>query len=106
MKALRAVAGVLTALALSGASAQPAPLPRPIEINQARLAELEQLRGVGPELGERIVTLRQQRPFRDWPDLVARLAGLGPRSAAQWSDQGLRVNGEPWRASAASPLTP
>ena len=89
-----ALGSLLAALALGGASAQTP--GRTVDVNQARISDLEQLRGIGPDLSERIVALRQQRAFRDWADLIARVPGLGERSAAALSAQGLRVNAQAW----------
>jgi competence protein ComEA len=65
----------------------------PIEINSANLAELEALSGVGTALAARIVAERAKQPFIGWSDAQRRIKGLGPRMAAQLSDQGLTVNG-------------
>lgn len=89
-----ALASLIAALVLGSAGAQPS--ARTVDVNEARIADLEQLRGIGPELSERIVALRQQRLFRDWADLIARVPGLGERSAAALSAQGLRVYAQPW----------
>jgi competence protein ComEA len=68
----------------------------PLDINAASLAQLEALGGAGTALAARIVEERARRPFADWSDAQARLKGLGPKLAAQLSDQGLTVNGVPY----------
>jgi competence protein ComEA len=64
-----------------------------LELNSASLAQLEALGGVGTALAARVIEERSKRPFADWSDAQRRIKGLGPRMAAQLSDQGLTVNG-------------
>lgn len=91
---------LLAALLLPlGAPAQ-SPL---LELNQADRAELESLPGIGPQLAERLLAERAQSPFRDWPDLLRRVRGLGPRLAHRLSQAGLRVNGQAHEAPATPP---
>lgn len=82
-----------------------APALASLDINRATQAELEQLRGVGPQLSERILAARQGRPFTDWDDLRGRVAGLGPAQAARLSREGLTVAGAAYAAT-DSMLTP
>lgn len=72
------------------------------EVNTANQAELEQVKGVGPQLSTRILAERIQAPFRDWADLQARLKGIGPAKAQRLSDAGLTVQGRHWPAAPAS----
>jgi competence protein ComEA len=67
-----------------------------VEINQASLTEVEAVTGIGTALAERIDEARRSGGFRDWPDLIARVRGLGPASAARLSAAGLRVDGRPY----------
>jgi competence protein ComEA len=67
-----------------------------LDLNSASLAQLEALGGVGTALAARMIDERAQRPFADWADAQKRLKGLGPKLAAQLSDQGLTVNGAPY----------
>ena len=64
-----------------------------VEANQASLADLEAMPGVGTAVAERIVEARTSRPFADWADLIRRVKGIGPGNAARLSAQGLTVNG-------------
>jgi competence protein ComEA len=75
-------------------SAVPQP-PWPVEVNRASQAELEMVRGIGPQLSERLLQARAAGPFRDWADLVARVPGLGPHTARRLSAAGLRLEGQP-----------
>ncbi|MFM7849618.1 MAG: ComEA family DNA-binding protein [Rubrivivax sp.] len=70
-----------------------------LDINGASQAELERLRGVGPQLSGRILAARAQRPFSDWEDLRGRVAGLGTAQATRLSVQGLTVAGAAYAAT-------
>ena len=72
---------------------------KPLEINTASQAQLEQLQGIGPGLAERILAARAKAPFSDWTDLRRRVSGMGPKLARKLSDQGLRVEGLAFPAS-------
>ncbi len=76
-----------------------------VDINRASQAELETLRGVGPQLSTRILTARETRPFSDWDDLRRRVTGLGPAQSARLSREGLTVAGAAFAAT-DSMLTP
>ncbi|MDI9235112.1 ComEA family DNA-binding protein [Limnohabitans lacus] len=67
-----------------------------IELNQATEIELDGLKGIGPATTRQVLAERQKTPFKDWSDVLARIRGLGAHKAAQLSDQGLRVQGEPF----------
>ena len=71
-----------------------------LEIAQAREIDLDGLRGLGPTTTRLILQERERRPFRDWKDLMQRTPGIGPKKAAQLSEQGLRVQGQPYPATA------
>jgi len=66
-----------------------------VEVNTATRAQLEQLPGLGVAMTERILQARGERPFADWDDLAARVAGIGGKRAEQLHRQGLTVNGKP-----------
>jgi competence protein ComEA len=80
---IRRFAALLLALAATAASA--------LDINTASQAELEQLKGIGVAMSERLLEERTKRPFVDWTDLLARVPGLGPKQAKRLSAAGLRV---------------
>jgi competence protein ComEA len=65
-----------------------------LEINTATRAQLEQLPGLGVAMTERILQARSERPFADWDDLAARVAGIRGKRAEQLRRQGLTVNGK------------
>lgn len=81
---------VIAALLGLGAAAAPA---AELELNSASRAELEQLRGVGIAMAERMLSERERRPFADWADAMKRVPGLKARLAAKLSEAGLRVQG-------------
>lgn len=72
-----------------------------LELNEVSLAQLEALGGVGTTLAARMVEERAKRPFADWVDAQKRLKGLGPKVAAQLSQQGLTINGAAYAAAPA-----
>lgn len=65
-----------------------------IDVNQATEAELDGIKGLGPTTTEKILRERQKAPFRDWNDLIGRVAGVGKGSAARLSCAGLTVNNQ------------
>lgn len=64
-----------------------------VEVNQATEAQLDGVKGLGPATSGRILLERAQRPFADWPDLIARVKGIGPLAAQRLSTEGVTVNG-------------
>ncbi|MFN4104003.1 MAG: ComEA family DNA-binding protein [Tepidimonas sp.] len=78
-----------------------APALAQVEVNHAKTDELMRLPGIGTVRAERIVQARAQRPFADWADLQARVAGIGPRTAQTLSLHGLRVNGRSYGSDMA-----
>ncbi|MGM9486062.1 ComEA family DNA-binding protein [Ideonella sp. YS5] len=71
-----------------------------VDLNLANQAELEMVKGVGPQLSERILKERSDGPFASWEDFIARLKGVGPTHAARLSAAGLRVGGQPYAGKA------
>ena len=72
---------------------------QPLDLNTASLAQIEALGGVGTTLAARLIEERAKRPFADWSDAQKRVNGLGPKLAARLSDQGLTVNGVPYKVA-------
>ena len=74
---LRLCLGLLAGLC-TGAWAQ-------LNVNTASQAELEALKGVGPQLSEAILAARRDKPFRDWADFTA---PAWHRPGARWQALG------------------
>lgn len=64
-----------------------------VDVNKADQAALESVKGIGPALSAKILAERKTGAFKDWPDLMERIVGVGPKSAARLSQGGLTVNG-------------
>ena len=78
-----------------------------VDLNKASEIELDGLTGVGPTLTREVMTERVKAPFRDWPDVMQRVKGIGPKKAANLSEQGVRVQGQGYvQAPPASPKKP
>jgi competence protein ComEA len=75
-----------------------------VEVNQASLAELEAVKGVGTAMAGKILDERQRGAFKDWPDLVERVKGIGAGNAARFSAAGLTVNGAAFTGAATVPV--
>lgn len=77
-----------------------------LEINQANEAELDSVRGLGPAATARILQAREQGEFKNWADLMQRVKGIKPRTAAKLSEDGLTVNQQPYSAPAPGAKAP
>jgi len=64
-----------------------------VDVNKANAAELDGIKGIGPSLSGKILKERNKGSFKDWPDLMHRVSGMGEKSSAKFSEQGLTVNG-------------
>lgn len=93
---------VVLSLLTAGAPAAARAAGAAVDVNQASLADLEAVRGIGPALAGRIVSARASAPFADWADLTRRVRGLGPAAAMRLSAAGLAVGGRPNPAGAPS----
>jgi len=65
-----------------------------IDLEHARELDLDGLQGLGPSTTRLILQERERQPFQNWKDLMRRVPGIGPKKAAQLSEQGLRVGKE------------
>ena len=89
-----------------------------VDVNKATAAELDGIKGIGPSLSSKILDERKKSNFKDWPDFISRVKGMGDKNAAQFSSEGLTVNGASLKgeapaaakaapaAKAAAPVTP
>ena len=65
-----------------------------VDVNTANPADLDSIKGIGPGTSAKVLKAREQAAFKDWADLIQRVGGIGPKKAAQLSDNGLTVNGQ------------
>ena len=75
-----------------------------VDANRATQADLETVKGIGPALSGKILDARKTGDFKNWNDLVDRVAGVGPGNAARFSQAGLTVAGTPFDTNAATPV--
>ena len=74
-----------------------------VDVNTAREADLDGIKGIGPALSARIVAERAKGRFQDWPDLLRRVKGIGPTAAARLSDNGLTLDGAAYGPAMPTP---
>lgn len=74
-----------------------------IDVNKADQAALESVKGIGPKMSVKILAERKAGPFKDWPDFMNRIAGVGAKSAVKLSEGGLTINGMAYGAKGATP---
>lgn len=89
---------VLLTLALLGAGTSFAAL----DINQATEAELDSIKGIGPGTSSKILLERKKGSFKDWNDFIARVPGIAEIKAANFSGEGVTVNGAVFKAAPAA----
>lgn len=73
-----------------------------VDVNTAKASDLDGVKGIGPVMSKRILDERRKGKFKDWPDMIARVKGLGDNSASKLSSEGLTVNGETFTSAAAT----
>jgi competence protein ComEA len=65
-------------------------------VNRASEAELDGIRGLGPNSTARILKARESGPFKSWADLMARVKGIKPATATKLSVAGMTVGDAPY----------
>jgi competence protein ComEA len=73
-----------------------------VDVNKASAAELDAIQGIGPSLSGKILKERNKGSFKDWPDLMHRVSGMGEKSSAKFSAQGLTVNGSAYQGGSST----
>ena len=68
-----------------------------VDINKASQAELETIKGIGPSMSGRMLDERKKGSFKDWPDMVTRVKGIGQGNAGKFAADGLTVNGSTYK---------
>lgn len=71
-----------------------------VDVNKASAAELDGIKGIGPAMSEKIINERKTSEFKDWNDFIGRVGGVGEKTAAKFSAEGLTVNGKRFSAAA------
>lgn len=75
-----------------------------VDVNKASQAELESIKGIGPALSQRLLDERKKGAFKNWPDVIERVKGVGAGNATRFSAGGLTVDGAVYAgAPAATP---
>ena len=78
-----------------------------VDVNKANEAELDGIKGIGPGISSKILDERKSNGnFKDWDDFISRVGGVGEKSAAKFSSEGLTVNGKKYSAAAATKAEP
>jgi competence protein ComEA len=70
-----------------------------VDVNKAKAAELDGIKGIGPAMSKRILDERKKGEFKSWDDLISRVKGVGESTAAKFSADGLTVKGEAFKPS-------
>jgi competence protein ComEA len=73
-----------------------------VEVNSASAADLDGIKGIGPSLSGKIIKERKKGEFKDWGDLISRVKGMGSKSSARFSAEGLTVNGAAYTGAPAT----
>jgi competence protein ComEA len=85
-------ASVLVRVALGAACAFLPALALAVDVNTARLDDLQKVQGIGPKTAQRILDERDRGgPYESIEDLSDRVKGIGPKKAARLSSAGLSV---------------
>ena len=77
-----------------------------VDVNKATATELDSVKGIGPVMSKRILDERKKGEFKNWDDLMGRVKGIAPISAAKFSAAGLTVNGTEFKNPAISKNAP
>jgi competence protein ComEA len=73
-----------------------------VDVNKATEAELDGLKGLGPVTTRLILAERKKGEFKSWDDFISRVKGVGDKSAAKFSAEGLTVGGASYQGATAS----
>lgn len=84
-KMLFAVAALLAGMGIALAQ---------VDVNKADAAALDSVKGIGPAMSRQILDERAKGEFKDWPDFMKRVKGVGDKRAAKLSAAGLQVAGK------------
>jgi len=73
-----------------------------VDVNKASQADLETIKGIGPGVSGKILDERKKGAFKDWPDFIERVKGVGEGNAAKFSAEGLTINGGAFKGAAVA----
>ncbi|MDB5881549.1 MAG: hypothetical protein JWP43_1427 [Ramlibacter sp.] len=73
-----------------------------VDVNKATDAQLDSVKGIGPGTSKIILAERKKGHFKDWPDFIERVKGVGEARAAKLSEAGLTVNGTAYKEATAT----
>ncbi len=73
-----------------------------VDVNKATDAELDGVKGIGPVKTKLITSERKKGEFKNWEDFISRVKGIGEKSAAKLSAEGLTVNGAAYTGAGAA----
>ena len=73
-----------------------------VDINKATEAELDGIKGIGPVTSKLIMSERKKGEFKNWEDFISRVKGVGDKSAAKFSAEGLTVSGAAYTGAGAA----
>lgn len=73
-----------------------------VDVNKATEAELDGIKGIGPVTTKLIISERKKGEFKNWDDFIARVKGVGDKSAAKFSAEGLTVGGAAYKGAGAA----
>lgn len=73
-----------------------------VDVNQAKAADLDGIKGIGPATSKRILDERKKGHFKSWDDFMARVSGIKQAKAAKLSEAGLTVNGEAYKPAGSA----
>jgi competence protein ComEA len=76
-----------------------------VDVNTAKAADLDGIKGIGPAMSKRIMDERKKGEFKSWDDLISRVKGIGEGNAAKFSADGMTVKGEAFKKAAATKET-
>jgi competence protein ComEA len=74
-----------------------------VDVNEATVADLDSIKGIGPGTSAKILEERKSARFKDWDDFIQRVSGIGEKRAARLSEEGLTVNGTTFKTGKEKP---
>ena len=77
---------------------------RALDLNLASKEQLLGLKGIGGKTADKILTARQDQPFRSTSDFKSRVPGFGVKKLQKLREQGLTIGGQPLDVPATGEL--